>query len=344
MHSYVKKASEEYTEYKDGTKDTVKCASVKGKLDTEVISICVVPVWVGHRNSRKMVKTYAMLDNCSQGSFIKDEIIEDLGIPGTKLKLSPKAVNGEKSEDTEAVDGLIIPAVDCKKARSMEWIELSKAYSRNCLPVERDEIATPGKIERWEYLKPISKVITQMDNIEVGMLIGAHCMKGLEPMEIIFSRNGGPFAYRTKLGWCIVGPITTSINDSSVKCHRIAVKDVASGKIAPHHFVLDDEPKIEDVGIKEMLERMYYSDFCECNHFQMTSTLGNIEDISREDREFLDILETGTRKDGAHYEVPLPFRNIGIQLPNNRNQAVKRMHHLKRRFIKDPQFFEEYKR
>ena len=58
----------------------------------------------------------------------------------------------------------------------------------------------------------------------------------------------------------------------------------------------------------------------------------------------MDILETGTKKDGAHYEVPLPFRNIGNQLPNNRNQAVKRMHHLKRRFIKDPQFFEEYKR
>ena len=26
-----------------------------------------------------MVKTYAMLDNCSQGSFIKEEIIEELG-------------------------------------------------------------------------------------------------------------------------------------------------------------------------------------------------------------------------------------------------------------------------
>ena len=58
----------------------------------------------------------------------------------------------------------------------------------------------------------------------------------------------------------------------------------------------------------------------------------------------MDILETGTKKNGAHYEVPLPFRNIGIQPPNNRNQAVKRMHHLQRRFIKDRQFFEEYKR
>ena len=76
----------------------------------------------------------------------------------------------------------------------------------------------------------------------------------------------------------------------------------------------------------------------------MKSILDNIENISREDRMFLDTLEIGTKKNVTHYEVPLPFRNIGIQLPDNKNQAVKRMHHPKRRFIKDPQFFDEYKR
>ena len=69
-----------------------------------------------------------------------------------------------------------------------------------------------------------------------------------------------------------------------------------------------------------------------------------MEDISREDRKFWDILDTGIKKDGAHYEVPLPFRNTGIQLPDKRNQAVKMLHHLKRRLIKDPLFFEECKR
>ena len=181
-----------------------------------------------------------------------------------------------------------------------------------------------------------------MDNIEVRMLTGANCMKALEPMEIMSSRNGGPYAYRTKLEWCIVRPIKTSRNDGSVKCHRIAMKDVASGKIAPHHLVLDDEPKI-GVGIKEMLEGRHYNDFCECNHLQVKSILGNIEHTSREDRKFLDILEIGTKKDGTHYEVPLPFSNTGFQLPDNRNQAVKRMHLLKRRFIKDPQFLKNIK-
>ena len=88
---------------------------------------------------------------------------------------------------------------------------------------------------------------------------------------------------------------------------------------------------------------MYYSDFCECYHLQVNSILGNIEDIYREDRKFWGILETGTKKDGAHYGVPLPFRDTGVQLSDNRNQAVKRMHHLKRRFIKDPQFLKNLK-
>ena len=48
-----------------------------------------------------------------------------------------------------------------------------------------------------------------------------------------------------------MGPIISIRNDGSVKCHAI---DAASGKKAPHHFVLDGEPKIEDTGIKEILE------------------------------------------------------------------------------------------
>ena len=68
--------------------------------------------------------------------------------------------------------------------------------------------------------------------------------------------------------------------------------------MAPHHFVLDDQPEIEGVGVKEMLERMYYSDFCECNHLQVNSILGDMKDISREDRKFLDILDTGIKRMG----------------------------------------------
>ena len=51
--------------------------------------------------------------------------------------------------------------------------------------------------KKCDYLKPISREITQQDDIEIGMLIGANCIKTLKPLEIIFSRNDGPYAYRT---------------------------------------------------------------------------------------------------------------------------------------------------
>ena len=93
---------------------------------------------------------------------------------------------------------------------------------------------------------------------------------------------------------------------------------------------------------KALLERIYYSNFCECNHLQVKSILGILEDISRKISAI--ILYTDTKKNGTHYEVPLSFRNTGIKLPDIRNQEVKRIHHLKRRFIKNPHFFEECKR
>ena len=115
------------------SKESVKCASVNGKLEAEVISMCAVPIWVGHKNSRKMCKTYAMLDNCSQGSFIRNKLIEDLGKTERKLQLRLKTLIGEKSEDIMAINTLIVAGIDLKKTRTNEWIELPRAYSKQSL-------------------------------------------------------------------------------------------------------------------------------------------------------------------------------------------------------------------
>ena len=138
------------------SKESVKCTSVNGKLEAKVISMCLLSIWVGHKNSTKKFKIYAMLDNCGQGSIIRDELIEDLGIPGRKLQLILKTLTGKKSEEIMAIDGLIVYGIDLKKTRTNEWIELPRAYSKKSLPVEREEIATPDKIKKWDYLTSIS--------------------------------------------------------------------------------------------------------------------------------------------------------------------------------------------
>ena len=48
----------------------VKCASTTLKSGSKVISMCIVPVKIKHGDNTKIVTTYAMMDNFSQGSFI----------------------------------------------------------------------------------------------------------------------------------------------------------------------------------------------------------------------------------------------------------------------------------
>ena len=239
-------------------------------------------------------------------------MIEDLVITGKKLQLTLKTLTGEKSENTKAIDELIVSGIDLKKTRIIEWIEPPRIYSKQNLPVEREEIVTPNKVKKWDYLKSISREITQQDDIEIGMLIGANCMEALEPFEIIYSKNDGPYAYRTKLGWCIVVPIVNKSSNKSVKCNRIAAKDVISGKVASHHFKTDDRLKRSEIGVKKMFERMLHNVFSGVKQSQL-NIIGNIEEISREDKKFLKILETGTKKNGNHYEVPLSFKDTDFK-------------------------------
>ena len=60
--------------------------------------------------------------------------------------------------------------------------------------------------------------------------------------------------------------------------------------------------------------------------------------------EFIKMMNENSRKVGKHYELPLPLRNPATtKLLNNRYLAEKRLLSLKKRFLKDPDFFSDYK-
>ena len=44
-----------------------------------------------------------------------------------------------------------------------------------------------------------------------------------------------------------------------------------------------------------------------------------------------------------HHEISLPLRDPNLHLPVNKSQTLQRANHLKQKFLKDPQFFEDYK-
>ena len=65
--------------------------------------------------------------------------------------------------------------------------------------------------------------------------------------------------------------------------------------------------KCEDIGIKEMLRKIYMSDFQDTISEPEDSIIGKMSEISNEDRRFLKILDAQTMKVGNHYQTPLPL-------------------------------------
>ena len=57
-------------------------------------------------------------------------------------------------------------------------LTLLKLYARRDIPVDK-ETATPAKTKEWKHLRPILNEIVQKDYVQVGLLIGANCMKAL---------------------------------------------------------------------------------------------------------------------------------------------------------------------
>ena len=99
-------------------------------------------------------------------------------------------------------------------------------------------------LQNYEYLHHLLRYVPD-DNLEVGLLTGANCVKALEPLEVVNSKNDGPFAFNSRLGWGMTGPNKCHLNDS-ISCSRISVSTTTPFK--------DEE-------MKRMMEMMYHHDF-----------------------------------------------------------------------------------
>ena len=211
-----------------GLNDDLKRASMTGKTESKVISMCIVPVKVKNEDGKDTITTYAMLDNCSQGSFMHDNLVKELGVHGMKATLNLKTLYKKKAESTMLLEDIKVTGMNGDGSLLL----FPELCTRREIPVDKEEIATLAKIKEWKHLRPISNEIVQRDDVQVGLLIGANCMKALEPTRIIHSEGGGPYAYKAKLGWCVVGPINCASKGITTNCNRVTVRNAASSKLA----------------------------------------------------------------------------------------------------------------
>ena len=144
------------------------------------------------------------------------------------------------------------------------------------------------------------------------MLIGYNCSQALTPREVLAGKNNEPYGIKTDLGWSIVGG--SDVRSGQSLCHKVAVREI---------------PAVTMTDIIRVLE----SDFQGAKDDKKTS---------QEDLNFLKIMEEGIeRPRNGHYEMPLPFKERPV-FPDNHSMALTRVEHLKRKFLKDSRYKEDY--
>ena len=190
-------------------------------------------------------------------------------------------------------------------------IELPDTYIQDTIPVTEDDIIM-GKdaLKSWPYLQEVS-IPELKPGCKVELLIGNNVPRALEPIRMIQAQDGGPFACQTQLGWEVHG--LTADTGNRVSVHRI--------KLAEE--------------IKQQLVNLYNQEFTE-------RVIEDIPQRSRDDQQFMDIVEESIQLKDGHYEMPLPLRNRNETFPNNKVMAESRMAHLQRKFQRNPVFKTEY--
>lgn len=300
LHEYHQSKMETKNDEREETSpeqgSNIKNCSIASSTSSErSISMCVVPVILRHKDAMADILTFALLDNCSQGTFIHEELLSCLGLKGTESEITVKTLTGEQTEKSSLLNGLLVKGAN---KDTNDWIKLPKTYSKGSIPVSNEEIPTPTKIRQWTYLNDVADQLCEERDVRIGLLIGANCPRALEPEKVIPSQNGGPYAFRSQLGWCVVGPMAEVSNESARLCNRISVTSLNKEPTA-HQFCVMHQ--WEDRSIDDMLQRTYTS------HKIADTSMDDDLEVSQEDLQFMELMRHKVKLKNGHYEVPLPF-------------------------------------
>ena len=134
-----------------------------------------------------------------------------------------------------------------------------------------------------------------------------------------------------------MGPVNGT-SRKEICCNRKVVRQADTNEVEKHFF--QAKPLIKETDVKEIPARLYNQEFTESVSSEGKSENG----MSVEDVKFMKIMEDGAKMVNKHYQIPLPFRNPNIELPNNRYQAWQGLPHLQKKFNKNKEFEKDYVR
>ena len=130
--------------------------------------------------------------------------------------------------------------------------------------MDKKDVMNGEELRDWPYLEKVAKTLPGVKDIPLGLLIGNNCPKAQEPVEVVSSQGNGPYATRTRLGWCVSAASQDEEGSRKIKCNRIRVV----------------ETRVRDTSISTALQEIWRTDFVEKESEKKA--------LSKEDNKFLN--------------------------------------------------------
>ena len=204
----VKERGDNSSSSDDKTSEIIKsnCANISNTQyaaigSGQVLSMCVVPVKVQHKQSNKGIIAFAMLDTCCQGTFATENLMNQLDMNSIRYtSIGIRTLIGNREQSSYLLDGLSVSKLVLGPNEKAKWFRLPSTFTRKKIPVDQSEIAISATLKQWKHLDRISRGIGRNESNTVNLLIGTNFLKALKPLEVIPSQVNGPYAIRTALG------------------------------------------------------------------------------------------------------------------------------------------------
>ncbi|XP_043206628.1 uncharacterized protein LOC122372981 [Amphibalanus amphitrite] len=290
--------------------------------DTSTVAFQTVPVRL--TNGTRSVVVNALLDPCSDASFVTRATAEELKLSGTEERFELGTVNGNES-------------VNMKKTE-VKMSSLDEKFGIDLSAFVIDDLSSASTIGdwngiklKWDHLKSLP-FPTPTKKQGVDMLIGLarNTMALFIPLETVKGGEDDPVGIRTPLGWTAFGVLGGERSGSNSKTMRTNMKvmkleELKKLKLAPS----EEAPPKPEKHNEEEIEAMRAM-----TSLDLIGIQNEAEVLSHEDKIATKMMETSLKFDGERYEVAVPWRDGRPNLHGNFGYAVKRLERTEKSLTK----------
>ena len=104
-----------------------------------VVSMCVVSVRMPHKQSNIALSTYALLESCSQGTFVTEGVRKEMNLKKKDTTITVKTRNWEVTENSKVIEGSKVSSSTEFGQQIVRLLRLPKSHTIKDTPVDTND-------------------------------------------------------------------------------------------------------------------------------------------------------------------------------------------------------------